>query len=196
MLLAGQGSNMSWLRKKRVLLLLFLGFTVLLFFNSAWLSLFYPIYYKEEIRQHAMANELDPLIIAAIIKVESNYKPGAESRKGALGIMQIMPDTANWVIEMAKLPEVSLEEIRNETETNIAIGSWYLKSLSNQFEGNQIAMIAAYNAGPTNVKNWLKSGRWDGRLETSKDIPFGETRHYVQRVSHYYKQYSDIYDDF
>ncbi|WP_018750432.1 lytic transglycosylase domain-containing protein [Paenibacillus sanguinis] len=187
---------MSWLRKKRVLLLLFLGFTVLLFFNSTWLSLFYPIYYKNEIRQHAQVNELDPFIVAAIIKVESNYKPGAESRKGALGIMQIMPDTANWVIEMARLPEATLEEIRNETETNIAIGSWYLKSLSDQFGGNQIAMIAAYNAGPTNVKNWLKSGRWDGRLETSKDIPFGETRHYVQRVTHYYKQYSDIYDDF
>lgn len=187
---------MRWLRKKRVLLLLFLGFTVLIFFNSAWLSLFYPIYYKEEIRQHARSNNLDPFIVAAIIKVETNYKPGAQSKKGALGIMQIMPDTAKWVIMKAKLPDTSLDQVQNEIGTNLQIGTWYLKSLENQFGGNEIAMIAAYNAGPTNVKNWLKSGVWDGRLETSKDIPFGETRHYVQRVSHYYKQYSEIYDDF
>jgi soluble lytic murein transglycosylase len=110
--------------------------------------------------------------------------------------MQIMPDTAEWVISKAKLPETTLDDIRNETETNIQIGTWYLRSLSQQFDGNNIAMIAAYNAGPTNVKNWLKSGRWDGRLETVQNIPFGETRHYVQRVTHYYKQYLKIYDDF
>ncbi|MGZ7445172.1 lytic transglycosylase domain-containing protein [Paenibacillus sp. TH7-28] len=187
---------MRWLRKKRVLLLLFLGFIVLIFFNSAWLSLFYPIYYKEEIRSHAKNNGIDPFIVAAIIKVETNYKTGAQSKKGALGIMQIMPDTANWVITKAGLPDTSLDQVQNEIGTNIEIGTWYLKSLSEQFDGNEIAMIAAYNAGPTNVKNWIKSGKWDGRLETSKNIPFGETRHYVQRVTHYYKQYSDIYDEF
>jgi len=187
---------MSWLRKKRVLLLLLLGFILILFFNSAWLSFFYPIPYKEEIRHHARSNGLDPLMVAAIIKVETNYKPGSESKKGALGIMQIMPDTAKWVIEKAKLEDVPLDRVKDETETNIRIGTWYLKSLSNQFDGNMIAVIAAYNAGPTNVKNWLRSGRWDGRLESAKDIPFGETRHYVQRVSHYYKQYSSIYENF
>ncbi|WP_410769745.1 lytic transglycosylase domain-containing protein [Fontibacillus sp. BL9] len=187
---------MRWLRKKRVLLLLLLGFILVLFFNSAWLSLFYPIYYKEEIRVHADNNDIDPLIVAAIIKVETNYKPGAESKKGALGIMQIMPDTAKWVIDKAKLENVELDQVKNESGTNIRIGTWYLKSLSNQFDGNMVAVIAAYNAGPTNVKNWIKSGRWDGRLETTKNIPFGETRHYVQRVSHYYEQYSNIYEDF
>lgn len=187
---------MRWLRKKRVLLLLLLGFIVFLFFNSAWLTLIYPIYYKEEIRLHARNNDLDPFMVAAIIKVETNYKTGAESRKGALGIMQIMPDTAKWVMEKAKLDHVPLDQVKEETGTNIRIGTWYLKSLSEQFDGNMVAVIAAYNAGPTNVKNWIKSGRWDGRLETVKDIPFGETRHYVQRVSHYYKQYSNIYEDF
>ncbi|RCX21797.1 soluble lytic murein transglycosylase [Fontibacillus phaseoli] len=186
---------MRWLRKKRVLLLLLLGFILVLFLNSAWLSLFYPIYYKDEIRYHAGNNDIDPLIVAAIIKVETNYKPGAESKKGALGIMQIMPDTAKWVIDKAKLEDVALDRVKDESGTNIRIGTWYLKSLSNQFDGNMVAVIAAYNAGPTNVKNWIKSGRWDGRLETTKNIPFGETRHYVQRVSHYYEQYSNIYEN-
>lgn len=187
---------MRWLRKKRVLLALLLGFIVILFFNSSWLALFYPIYYKEEIRTHAGAYGLDPLIVAAIIKVETNYKPGAESPKGALGIMQIMPDTADWVVQKAKMEKVELSRVKEESGLNIQIGTWYLDWLGDQFDGNMIAMIAAYNAGPTNVKNWLQSGRWDGTLETAKNIPFGETRHYVQRVAHYYEQYSRIYSDF
>lgn len=186
---------MSWFRKKRVLLLLFLGFVIILFFNTQWLSWFYPIHYKEEIRVHAEHYELDPLMVAAIIRVESNYRTGVESKKGALGLMQIMPETAKWIIEQAKLEEISLEEVKLETDANIAIGTWYLNSLRKQFDGNDIAVIAAYNAGPTNVKNWLKNGIWDGKLETVKNIPFGETRHYVQRVMHYYEQYKDIYDD-
>ncbi|WP_435921772.1 lytic transglycosylase domain-containing protein [Paenibacillus sp. DYY-L-2] len=187
---------MRWLRKKRVLLLLLLGFIVFLFFNSAWLTLIYPIYYKEEIRLHARNNDLDPFMVAAIIKVESKYNSEAESRKGALGIMQIMPDTAKWIVEKAKMEDVPLDRLKVEPAVNIQIGTWYLKWLSEQFDGNMIKVIAAYNAGPTNVKNWINSGRWDGRLETAEDIPFVETRHYVQRVSHYYKQYSNIYEDF
>lgn len=187
---------MSWLRKKRVLLLIFMGFIAILFLNSYWLSLFYPIHYKDEIRSSAQHYEVDPFMIAAIIKVETNFKNSSESPKGALGLMQIMPDTANWVIMKTKLLEVTLDEVKDIPEKNIEIGTWYLKSLSEQFDGNQIAMIAAYNAGPTNVRNWLKTGKWDGQLETTKQIPFGETRHYVQRVVHYYKQYTSIYDRF
>ncbi|MEF2968405.1 lytic transglycosylase domain-containing protein [Paenibacillus sp. M1] len=187
---------MKWLRKKRVLLLLFLGFILILFFNSTWLKIFYPIYYKEEIRHHADNYGVDPLMIAAIIKVESNYKPGAESKKGALGIMQIMPDTAKWIMKQARLEEVPLERVKRETGTNIELGSWYLKFLSKKFDGNMTAVIAAYNAGQSNVENWISSGKWDGRLETAKNIPFGETRHYVQRVSHYYEQYSNLYENF
>ncbi|WP_223068603.1 lytic transglycosylase domain-containing protein [Paenibacillus caui] len=187
---------MKWLRKKRVLLLLFFGFTLLLFLNSQWLVLFYPIYYKDEIRHHAEKNELDPFMVAAIIRVETNYKPSKQSKKGALGLMQIMPDTAKWVLETAKLPNVSFDQINQQPEANIEIGTWYLKSLSDQFDGNMIAVIAAYNAGPTRVKNWLKGGTWDGTVDTAKNIPLGETRHYVQRVVHYYEQYTSIYKDF
>ncbi|MNI78673.1 Soluble lytic murein transglycosylase precursor [compost metagenome] len=105
-----------------------------------------------------------------------------------------MPDTAKWVILKAKFEDIPLEKVKEETGANIQIGTWYLRSLSDQFDNNQIAMIAAYNAGPTNVKNWIKSGKWDGSLEKSNDIPFGETRHYVKRVSHYYEQYLSIYE--
>lgn len=187
---------MKWLRKKRVLLLVLLGFIVLLFSNSGWLTLFYPIHYKDEIRHHAENNNLDPFMVAAIIRVETNYKPSKESKKGALGLMQIMPDTAEWVLEQAKLPNVSMDKVNHEPGTNIEIGTWYLNRLSEQFDGNMVAVIAAYNAGPTRVKNWLKTGVWDGSMESASHIPLGETRHYVQRVIHYYEQYTEIYKDF
>lgn len=70
------------------------------------MSWFYPIYYKEEIRKHSSTYTVDPYLIAAIIRVETNYKTGRESRKGAIGLMQLMPDTAKWALEQAKLPDV------------------------------------------------------------------------------------------
>ncbi|WP_429368966.1 lytic transglycosylase domain-containing protein [Paenibacillus sp. DS2015] len=187
---------MRLLRKKRVLLLLFLSFVILLFFNTNWMSWFYPISYKEEIIEQAEMYEVDPFLIAAIIRAESNFKPGKESKKGALGIMQLMPDTAKWAMEMAKLPDVSLDRIKHEVRPNIQLGTWYISFLSKQFDNNRTLAIAAYNAGQGNVRSWMDKGLWDGQEETIKEIPIGETRHYVQRVLYYYEKYTDIYDEF
>lgn len=190
------GSIMKWLRKKRVLLLLFVGFTAILFLSTNWMSWFYPIYYKNEIRTHSLTYEMDPFLVAAIIRVETNYKTGRESKKGAIGLMQLMPDTAKWALEKAKLPDVSLDRLKEEPSANIELGTWYLSSLSRKFEGNRTAIIAAYNAGPSKVQRWLDEGDWDGSEAAVKDIPFGETRHYVQRVIYYYEQYTEIYNEF
>ncbi|UQZ37630.1 lytic transglycosylase [Paenibacillus sp. PK3_47] len=186
---------MSWLRKKRVLLLLFIGFTAVLFLGTNWMSWFYPIHFKEEIREHSTTYETDPFLVAAIIRVETNFKTGQESKKGALGLMQLMPDTAKWALEQAKLPDVSLDELKAEPSANIELGTWYLSWLDRQFAGNRTAVIAAYNAGPGKVTSWIKDGDWDGTESAVKDIPFGETRHYVQRVIYYYNQYRELYNE-
>ncbi|MBY0201772.1 lytic transglycosylase domain-containing protein [Paenibacillus cucumis (ex Kampfer et al. 2016)] len=187
---------MKILRKKRVLLIMFVSFVLVLFLNTNWMAWFYPIEYKEEIRAQSQSYEVDPFLIASIIRVETNFKTSKESKRGAIGLMQLMPDTANWILEQAKIPDTSLEELKHEPGRNIQLGTWYLRNLSDQFSGNEIVMIAAYNAGPGKVSSWLKNGVWDGTLETVKDIPFGETRHYVQRVIYYYNQYVKIYDTF
>lgn len=187
---------MKWLRKKRVLLLLFIGFTAILFLGTNWMSWFYPIHYKDEIRKHSLTYEMDPFLVASIIRVETNFKTGRESKKGAVGLMQLMPDTAKWALEKAKLPDVSLERLKEEPSSNIELGTWYLSTLSRQFDGNRTAVIAAYNAGPGKVQSWLDEGRWDGTEASVKDIPFGETRHYVQRVIYYYDQYTELYSEF
>ncbi|UHA76151.1 lytic transglycosylase domain-containing protein [Paenibacillus sp. 481] len=187
---------MRLMRKKRIFLLLFLGFLFLLFFQSQWLARWmYPIHFEESIQKVAATYNLDPLLIAAVIRVETNYELGRESRKGAIGIMQLMPNTATWAMEQLKVDKQwSLDQLKNEAEPSIRLGAWYLKSLHKQFKGNRIAAIAAYNAGPGNVSKWLSNGTWDGQYDTAQDqIPFGETRQYVKRVIHYYEKYKSIY---
>jgi len=188
---------MKWLLKRRVLALLLIGVLVLLFVNSSWLGRWmYPIHYASDIRASAVSQDVDPHLIAAIIRAESNYKTGKESHKGALGIMQIMPETASWIVEMAAFQGVTLDDIRHRADVGIELGAWYLHSLHDQFDGNRVAAIAAYNAGPGNVRSWLREAAWDGRIETSDQIPFGETRHYVQRVVYYYNKYRELYPTF
>jgi len=184
------------LRKKRVLLLLFLGMLFLLFVQSQWLGRWmYPIAYEDEIRKYAAKYDVDPLLVAAIIRVETNFQAGRESRKGAIGVMQLMPETATWAMEQLKMNNRwSLDELKNTADPNILIGTWYLKSLHKQFNENWIAAIAAYNAGPGNVNKWIRNKVWDGSYDTAKQqIPYGETKLYVQRVIHYYDKYKNIY---
>ncbi|TQR45142.1 lytic transglycosylase domain-containing protein [Paenibacillus popilliae] len=187
---------LKMLRKKRVLLLLFLGMLFLLFVQSQWLGRWmYPIAYEDEIRKYAAQYDVDPLLVAAIIRVETNFQAGRESRKGAIGVMQLMPETAIWAMEQLKMNNRwSLDELKNTADPNILIGTWYLKSLHKQFNENWIAAIAAYNAGPGNVNKWIRNKVWDGSYDTAKQqIPYGETKLYVQRVIHYYDKYKNIY---
>lgn len=187
---------MKMLRKKRVLLLLFLGMLFLLFVQSKWLGEWmYPIAYEEVIRKHAVKYEVDPLLVAAIIRVETNFQAGRESHKGAIGIMQLMPDTATWMMEQLRVDQRwTIDELKNHADPNILFGTWYLRFLYKKFDRNWIAAIAAYNAGPGTVNKWIRTKVWDGRYETVKQqIPYSETKLYVQRVIHYYDKYRDIY---
>lgn len=189
-----QGFAMRWLVRKRVLLLLLIGLIGVLFLNSNWIArMMYPIQFKEDISASASNYGVDPHLIAAIIRTETNYSTGQVSKKGALGLMQIMPDTADWIIKQADFSNVTRDMLQNRPDVSIEVGAWYLQSLHKQFNQNSIAVIAAYNAGPGNVRKWLDSGRWDGRLDTADQIPYGETRHYVQRVIYYYNKYKDLY---
>lgn len=193
---------MRFLRKKRMFALLFIAFLILLFFQTDWLSrMMYPVKYEQSIRISAGEHGVDPILMTSIIRVESNFKPNLVSAKKATGLMQIMPDTANWIIEQAGYTELTKERLAQE-EVNIHLGAWYIKHLYDYFgnyakdkpdETHMAIVIAAYNAGPGNVEKWLHEGVWDGSLDQSKLIPFGETRHYLQRVMYYYGKYEAIY---
>jgi soluble lytic murein transglycosylase len=182
-------------KRKRLILPLILIVLGALFVQSEWLGRYiYPISFTEEIKQSAVDYELDPLLIAAIIRVESNYKLDAVSSKGAVGIMQIMPDTAEWILKQDNFGKLSVKDASKEAQAGIKLGSWYVKELNRQFDNNMVVSLAAYNAGPGKVSQWLDQGIWNGKEQNIRDIPYGETRHYVQRVMYYYKKYQKIYE--
>jgi soluble lytic murein transglycosylase len=180
-------------RKIRLLVFLCLACIVLI----AWprehlLQYLYPLRYQSIIVNEAQAHDIDPLLIAAVIRVESRFNPNAVSPKGAVGLMQVMPSTGAWVAEQLKMPNW-LEERLSEPEINIKIGTWYLAYLINMFDGSVNAALAAYNGGQTHVKRWLESGTWDGTDRQSHRIPFPETRLYLGRVLRAYVWYQRAY---
>ncbi|GAA4835120.1 lytic transglycosylase domain-containing protein [Paenibacillus vulneris] len=185
--------SIGFWRKKRVFALLLITFVVLMFLSSdivgKWL---YPIRYQEEIRQHAASYEVDPLLVAAIIRVESNYKLNISSKKGAYGLMQLMPDTSEWIVDAGRFSPSYKNDLDNPS-VSIELGTWYLGYLHKEFNGNTIAAIAGYNAGQGKVNRWLQNKEWDGTLQNSDSIPYGETRHYIQRVLYYYNKYHKLY---
>lgn len=182
--------------KKRFLLLFAIVLLIYLFIKSDLIThKLYPIAYEEEMQYHAQKYQLDTQLIAAIIRVESNFQTGQASNKGASGLMQIMPNTADWIIKQAQLNELSSDHLLNSIDSNIELGSWYIDYLLKKYNNQLVIAIAAYNAGPGKVDSWLKEGIWDGSLADIDQIPYGETRKYVQKVIYYYNKYKEIYPD-
>ncbi len=134
------------------------------------------------------AKGVDPYLVAAVIREESQYDGRAVSRVGAIGLMQVMPTTATTVARKFGLAEVTREDLFDE-RTNVRIGVRYLEQLLDQFQGNVVYAVAAYNAGPQAVAGWVaKNGRRDTD-EFVELIPYQETRLYVKRVVRSYREY-------
>lgn len=185
--------SIGFWRKKRVFAILLVTFVLLMFMSSDFVGkLLYPIRYEEEIRQHAAKYDVDPLLVAAIIRVESNYKTNISSKKGAFGLMQLMPDTSEWIVEAGRFPLSYNNDLEKPT-VSIELGTWYIGWLHKQFNGNTTAALAGYNAGQGKVRRWIQNQEWDGTLEQADSIPYGETRHYIQRVLYYYNKYYKLY---
>ena len=153
---------------------------------SLW-NVAYPTGLLPTIKLQA-AKGVDPYLIAAIIREESQYDVKAVSRVGAIGLMQVMPATANTVAQRVGLPAVGREDLFDQ-ETNIRIGVRYVEQLLDQFSGNLVYTIASYNAGPLAVGNWISQYRGQGQDEFVELIPYQETRQYVKRVLRTYREY-------
>jgi soluble lytic murein transglycosylase len=154
---------------------------------------FYPFPYREEIFFYANKYHLDPYLLAAMIKTESNFDKRAVSDKGARGLMQIMPETGLWIAQQMGEPAISMEMLF-DPETSIKLGSWYIADLGKEFNGDTILILAAYNGGRGNVKEWLNNKNLDGERIIDK-IPFTETRFYVQKVLIYQQVYRYLYKE-
>ncbi|MGE5404494.1 MAG: lytic transglycosylase domain-containing protein [Candidatus Saccharibacteria bacterium] len=167
---------------------------IIVFTFPSWVTLFYPQPNKELVFQYAKAYDVDPYLVFALIRTESQFKSDATSSRGAVGLMQIMPETARWSARQLGIKNYEDSQL-SDPRINIQIGCWYLSNLSREFQGQQPLVIAAYNAGRGNVREWLVQGIWDGSLDKIQNIPFPETRSHVKRVLNDYDIYCTIYDD-
>ena len=153
----------------------------------------YPVEYGDTIVDEANDYDIDPLLVCSIIKCESNFDSEAESAVGAVGLMQIMPDTAAWIAD--KFAIKYEESMLLDPDYNIKLGCIYLYTLLDHFGGNVVEAVAAYNGGQGNVEKWISTGVWDGTEENIADIPFSETRTYAQKVMACYDNYINLYGD-
>lgn len=154
-----------------------------------------PLPYRAIVWKEARANAVNPYLVAAVIRVESSYRPDAVSAKGAVGLMQLIPSTAQWASQKADKRTIQPQELYNPA-VNIHLGTWYLTQLLKDFNGNQVLGLAAYNAGARNVADWMAEGKLTASSTTPENIPFPETKNFVNRVRFYQKVYHALYGSF
>jgi len=132
------------------------------------------------IREQASEKQLDPALIAAVIYAETKFDPRPSSA-GAQGLMQILPSTAYYLAHLSGGVSFTAGDLANPS-VNVAYGSYYLRYLLDHYEGDQMLAVAAYNGGLGNVDKWVARARAAGRQLSVNEIPFPQTRAYVERV--------------
>lgn len=155
--------------------------------GDSLLQFLYSLPYREEIIEQCEENQIDAGLVLSVIYSESRFRPEAKSAAGARGMMQIMPVTGAWIAERLGIQDYSPDRLY-EPSLNISMGIWYMSWLEQQFDKEPAQVLAAYNAGPGNVKKWIEAEIWDGSQQQLENIPFNETRNYVQRIL---KQYTN-----
>lgn len=152
----------------------------------------YPLEYREVVDAYADEYQLDPALVCAVIYAESGFRPDAVSVDGARGMMQIMPETGEWIASKLGEDDFDVERLF-EPELNVRYGCWFLNYLFNRFSGDARKALAAYNAGQGNVDSWLEQPEYSPDGETLEYIPVRETRNYVKKVQAAHDVYLELY---
>ena len=180
------------LLKKGVLLVVVLFTLAFMILRSNWFwNSLNPIFHKHYLYKYAGEYRMDPLLIAAIIHVESKFNPVATSRAGALGLMQIKPGTAGEIARELKMDYVNVEELY-EPEKNIKMGFYYIRKLYDEFNENLVFSLAAYNAGISKAKEWEKMYAKHSESDIIDNISYAETQQFVKKVIKSYNYFKTI----
>ncbi len=144
----------------------------------------YPLHYEETIREVSEEHGLEPTFVAGVVYTESRFRPDATSHRRAHGLMQLLPETAKFIQQRS-----GVEGDWRDPELNLRIGAWYLGYLKERYSGDERLMLAAYNSGESRVDGWIS----DERFDVGEDIPFKETRDYVENVLEAQETYGELY---
>ena len=150
-----------------------------------------PLTNADLIRQQAAEKRLDPALIAAVIYAETKFEPRSSSA-GAQGLMQIMPQTAEFLARRSGATTFTPTDL-GTPQVNIAYGSYYLRFLLDRYGGDNTLALAAYNGGEANVDRWVADARRRGERLSVDAIPFPETRAYVEKVLRAQRDYRRTY---
>ena len=149
--------------------------------NEKFWRLAFPLPYRKSLEQYSQEHDLDPFLVAALIRQESEFNAKAVSRANAYGLTQVLPSTGRELSRKLKIARFRANMLF-QPDTNLQIGTFYLRSLLDQLQGKWEATLASYNAGKRHVNSWLTWGQFREPAEFVETIPFSETRNYVQSV--------------
>lgn len=156
-----------------------------------WEGLF-PRPFWTDLKKFAIRNQLDPYVVASLIRQESEFNPGAVSRANALGLMQLLPGTGRSTARELRVHGFSTTRLL-EPDVNLQLGTTYFRHLLDHFDGKMEYALAAYNAGTDRVESWLQDGKFHDPEEFVESIPFTETREYVQAILRNASVYRRLY---
>lgn len=149
--------------------------------------------YVEQVEKYSKEYQVDTNLVYAVIKAESNFKPNAKSNKNAIGLMQLMEDTAKDLLKRVDL-KITGEELKDklyDVDININLGTKYLSVLLERYGNVEIA-VTAYNAGIGTVDNWIEKGIIKSDGSDIENIPYKETNNYVRKILRDYKIYESL----
>ena len=174
----------------KILIAAILTLTVIFFGSVSILKTLYPSRYGDFVEIYAKENHLSEYFVYAVIECESGFDKNAVSYADARGLMQLTPDTFRW-LQTKKGEELS-DDMLFDPETNIKYGCYFYGILMKEYEKEETA-IAAYHAGMGNVSKWLKNEEYSPDGKTLSEIPFGNTKKYVDKVIKTKNIYSKLY---
>ena len=143
-------------------------------------NLRYPAPYRDSLQGHLQENNLEEAWVYGLMRQESRFVTQAKSTAGAAGLMQVMPATARWIAQRLGMKDYR-KELISQLDTNIKLGTYYMKNVLSTFGNNPVLASAAYNAGPGRARQWLADKPLEGAIYV-ESIPFDETRDYVKKV--------------
>ena len=190
--------SLSLKRRDTLINLLIILLIIIVFVSLAFMCAkkYYPLKYMDIVLNYSYEYNLDPSLVFAVIHTESHFDAAAVSHAGALGLMQITPDTFYWISSKDRNPVCgsnSAEDVLLVPETNIKYGCMILNSHINEFKSVETA-LAAYNAGRSRVRDWLENTDLSCDGIHLKHIPYHETDKYVKNVLFAQKIYRILYD--